>query len=57
MLQGGKGLLETLNSRFVMPIGGNATFRVLCHNHRLLLSAEANPQFGYELTMDSLLVP
>jgi hypothetical protein len=41
----------------VMPIDGNVTIRVLCRNRRLLLSAEANPQFGYELTMDSLLVP
>jgi hypothetical protein len=41
----------------VMPTDSNVTIRVLCRNRRLLLSAEANPQFGYELTMDSLLVP
>ncbi len=46
-----------LKGAYVMPTDGNVTIRVLCRNRRLLLSAEANPQFGYELTMDSLLVP
>jgi hypothetical protein len=46
-------LLETWNNEYltmtiVMPTDGNVTIRVLCRNRRLLLSAEANPQFGYE---------
>ena len=46
-----------MDATAVMPIDGNVTIRVLCRNRRLLLSAEANPQFGYKLTMASLLVP
>ncbi len=42
-----------MDATAVMPTDGNVTIRVLCRNRRLLLSAEANPQYGYEWTMDS----
>jgi hypothetical protein len=47
-------MCSSKQSSYVVPIGGNATFKVLCRNRRLLLSEEASTQFGYELTMDSL---
>ena len=53
-----------MDATAVMPTDGNVTIRVLCRNRRLLLycavtvrlllSAEANPQFRSKWIMDSL---